>query len=1056
MQAEAEADTVPGRSEAGFRSWLKTVIPNIGAPETLIDAAADAPVDHRNQAIGANQAPSASAARKRAYPSSADSPTPADHDLAALCGRLDMITRRLGRLVAHVAGEPSTPGTPAAAGENALTSAIAEIAARQRVLDDGGRAVSGMFSPPPGSPGPAPASAPTAPSPDLGGLEHQLKLITTQLELLRSPSRADEILTELREQLKGISTVLENFVPRSAFEALEGEVRALGARLDQTRSTTADGDAFLALEHGLGEIRDALRGLAPGELDQAVRTLLRKIDHITESEPDPVMFQQLDAAVAALRGIVAQVASGEALAGLVKEVRALSDKIEQSATVSTDPNALHILEQQIKGIADTLGTRPAVPHHSPAPTIEPLIEQLSQKLDRFDLSATEETVFEPIKQHIDELGDKIERLQSSPDPSALVTLEQRLDFLADTITRLRPPEAQSEALTGIEERLRGLAERLDRLDEHKWERPDIGPLEQRIAQLSERLIASEARLGTLQAIERGIADLLAHLDEKRKSRTVNDRSADAPAATAGPGMRPTDDAEQSASDEKAEAELGDPRTSVAVVPAAQAAASSSAYSPSAPPSSLGEPAAGEAKPPPDQPIEPGSGPPHGFAKRSMADHIAASRTAREATSAGEAEPSSSRPNFIVAARRAAQAASEQHSQSVASAGTTADNVHGTAKKLADRVRSLFVSSSVVLIGLGVAGMALSSADLLGDRGSRRAEQTTPLSIMQADATATPDAEASPAATKVSATLGLPPPFSSSMPPRTRPPALTAKPPASFATASAAPAPAALDDAPSRKRNPARMAAIDTTGSIKPARPLAPKPTEEAAPSFGPAWSETLPQRLATGPLVAGIAAGNPAAAYEIALRYAEGRGIGVDIAAAAVWLKRAAERGLAPAQFRLGNMYEKGLGVKKDLKEARRLYLAAAAQGNAKAMHNVAVLLAEGIDGRPDFPAAVEWFKKAAKSGVADSQYNVAVLYARGIGVEQDLIEGFKWFAIAAEKGDRDAASKRDDIAARLDQPSLAAARLAATGFVPKPQPDEAMTAKAPPGGWDDEAPDRP
>ena len=88
-------------------------------------------------------------------------------------------------------------------------------------------------------------------------------------------------------------------------------------------------------------------------------------------------------------------------------------------------------------------------------------------------------------------------------------------------------------------------------------------------------------------------------------------------------------------------------------------------------------------------------------------------------------------------------------------------------------------------------------------------------------------------------------------------------------------------------------------------------------------------------------------------------------------------------------------------------------------------------------------------SGVADSQYNLGILYARGIGVDQNLAESYKWFALAAQQGDQDAAKKRDDVAARLDQQSLVAAKLAVQTWAADPPPDEAMNVKAPAGGWD-------
>ena len=66
-----------------------------------------------------------------------------------------------------------------------------------------------------------------------------------------------------------------------------------------------------------------------------------------------------------------------------------------------------------------------------------------------------------------------------------------------------------------------------------------------------------------------------------------------------------------------------------------------------------------------------------------------------------------------------------------------------------------------------------------------------------------------------------------------------------------------------------------------------------------------------------------------------------------------------------------------------------------------------------------------------------------------NLAESYRWFALAAANGDSDAAKKRDEVAARLDQQTLAAAKLAAQTFAPEREPDEATNLKAPPGGWD-------
>jgi localization factor PodJL len=189
------------------------------------------------------------------------------------------------------------------------------------------------------------------------------------------------------------------------------------------------------------------------------------------------------------------------------------------------------------------------------------------------------------------------------------------------------------------------------------------------------------------------------------------------------------------------------------------------------------------------------------------------------------------------------------------------------------------------------------------------------------------------------------------------------------------------------------------------------------------------------------------------MRFMEGRGVPANLEEAAKWLERAASKGLVPAQFRYASMLEKGQGVRKDRGAAQKLYAAAAAKGHAKAMHNLAVLYAEGVDGKPDYANAVLWFRKAADYGVADSQFNLAVLVARGLGTEKNIAESYKWFALAAAQGDRDAGRKRDDAAAVLDAPALAAAQEAVKNFAVQVQPTAATAVPEPSGGWDRAAP---
>jgi localization factor PodJL len=372
---------------------------------------------------------------------------------------------------------------------------------------------------------------------------------------------------------------------------------------------------------------------------------------------------------------------------------------------------------------------------------------------------------------------------------------------------------------------------------------------------------------------------------------------------------------------------------------------------------------------------------------------------------------------------------------------TARTFGGAFKAPADHLRP---QRKAALLGIGAALLALFAVTLTLDFYNAPVEppgEPIPVAGIASAADPTGDEQARAAEpypdplVRLGASLNPPAPSEGAAPAA---PAIPAEPPAAAATPG--PADAAPWDAEALMRN----VLLPATASHD--------PWPQSGPPAGADPAATpLPPTIGSKALIAAAQAGDPGAAYEIAIRFTQSRnaGPGPDFARAAVWLERAAQAGLAPAQFRLGSMYDKGLGVRKDFAEARRLYLAAAAKGHAKAMHNLAVLYTRNIDGPADYGTAVEWFRKAAAYGTADSQYNLGILYARGAGIERDLVESYKWFTLAAKGGDKDAARKRDEVAKALDAGQLESAKASAEAFVAVPQPDEATTVRAPAGGWD-------
>jgi localization factor PodJL len=964
--------------------------------------------------------------------------------------RVDAVDRAVADLrdrphAAHTADQlpPPAAATP-------LDQALLEIADRQRTLDGYAPA-----SPLAGTP--SPEQLPRARTQDLSGLEQQLRQINTQIETLQRPCGIDRAVETLRDDLAEIGVMLQDAMPRKAVEALENEVRKLAERVDDTRHSGADGPTLAGVERGLTEVRDALLGLTPAEnlvgIDRAVQRLSQKIDLIADNAQDPAALRQLEGSIVAMRGIVSHVASNDALAKLSDEVRALGQKVDQVASTGAG-HVLANLEDRIATLADALEAR----------------NQRGQ-----DVPHELETV-------VRGLSDKIERIQlTRGDGAALGHLEDRI---AKLVEKLDASDARLNHLEAIE---RGLTELLIHLEHQRVPNlargdvqalPEVEALSRDLADLRQTDKTTQDALEVVHGTLGHVVDRLAMLETDMRSKPVSDvvpmvASVAAPASEPPAPIVP----------------LSEPPTTrpMAVAPPLAPTTPLSAPPPLEEPLPI-EPAASlqpgplhplhaatmpppvavvvERRPidptlPPDHPLEPGMA--RNRTPGSPADRIAASEAALVGARPPVIPDPGGKANFIAAARRAAQAAGRDTPAKVDQSSAPA-NIASAASKLASRVgklRTLIGGGAAILLVLGSMQIA---RNLVGSDESDGASQVAPTRVA-ATALEAPPAPTTVAPASEPASITAPTPSPAPQPPGRQSPAF----PTFDASTVLTPTPGVV--IPLDGARPATTAAKITsaaperepTGTVppaaKPALGPAPTPSPPAAPSPALQAAAPNPQSApitAADKLPAAFSAslrtaatkGDPAAQYEVAMRYVEGRGVQQSLTDAAEWLERAAKQGLAPAQFKLGGLYEKGLGVKKNLDTARRLYLSAGEAGNAKALHNLAVLYAEGIDGKPDYQTASRWFRKAADYGVTDSQYNLAVLYARGIGMEQNLTESYKWFTLAARDGDAESVKKRDEIGARLDPQALQAATQAAQAWTAERQPDAAVQVKAPSGGW--------
>jgi localization factor PodJL len=933
---------------------------------------------------------------------------------------------------------PSPPISPAS-----LDVAIAEITARQNELDKAAPRPLPPSSAPPIAPAmeapaeTAPAApAPTVPAgPDFSILERQLFKITSQIEALQRPSGIEQSIAAFRSELAEIRQAITEAMPRRAIESIENEIRSLARRIDETRQSGIDGQALAGIERALSEIREVLRSLTPAEqlagYDEAIRNLGAKLDLILRASDDPSTVRQLEGAIAALRSIVSNVASNDALVRLSDDVRLLSSKVDQVGQLENHGDSFTVLEQRIAALTSTLEgrERPATSENSEH--LEGALRALSERIDRMPAGNDGASAFAHLEQRVSYL---LERLEASADHRG-GNLGRVEDGLQDILRHLETQHANFAALTASGQGVVAA--------------PDSGLVDIVKRELSDfRFSQSETDRRTQDLLET-VHNTLGHVVDRLAMIESDLRAVrSTPAAPAAP-QPPTPPAPQPAPPQavatrpamppQPKPELPNPAAAqqhFAAAPrefhAAQPVTPAAAMAPKTiseilEPQTVAPRAAIEPELPPDHPLEPGTRPSGRTA--SPSERIAASENAISEISAGPKEPVSA-TNFIAAARRAAQAAAAAPPAGKAARGPQKNPAGDKASEpstITSKIRSLLVGASVVVIVLGTFRMAMT---LLDSGGSPPQPPAIENSV-----------EPPPAPPPAAVKPAMPAP---AMPSMTSPTPIgrqsfnTAVPDAADSTASI----------PIPQAEAVPFASLASISDVTSTMPVAPSAGGKTGLVQIPP-TEKLPDAIGGPVLRAAALKGDPAAAYEIGVRYTEGKGVAVNLDEALKWYDRSAQAGMVPAVFRLGTFYEKGMSVKKDADVARRYYLQAAERGNAKAMHNLAVLDADGGGKGANYKSASEWFRKAADRGVADSQFNLGILYARGIGVEQNLAESYKWFSLAAAQGDADSVHKRDDIAKRLDAQSLAAAKLAIQTFTPEPQPEDAINVATPPGGWD-------
>ncbi len=768
-----------------------------------------------------------------------------------------------------------------------LDRAVAEISARRRVLN-------GEAAP---MAAPAPASIPTQ---DLSGLENELRRITSQIETLRRPG-VEEAINALRAELGAIGRTLNEAMPRRALEAIEKQIQDLNQRIAEGRQAGVNSGALEGIERGLADVRDALRDLTPAEnlvgYTDAINALAHKIDLIV-AQKDPATMMQLENSITTLRELAAHVASNETVNGLAAHVQSLGAKVDQLA-VSGASAAFSSLEQRIDEVSRALAQRTPTGDGMPA-RLEALMQSMSDKIEQMQQARSEPVAF-------GHLEDRI------------VKLVQRLDA---SDARLGHLEAVERGLTDLLVHIEDLRANKQSSALRADDVTGIDALKQDVARTQSTVEAMHGTLGhvveRLTVIEKDIRG-----DRPRPAPPEDDiLELTRPAGNLGIGFA------ADAPEIVPQSEPDIPVQAPAIAPAAAAAVVAEEQSAPAP-AVIRQPAASFAPvitdTPPDQPLEPGSGPPR--ATTNPGARIVASESGRSGVRPVSAS-SGSKSDFIAAARRAAQAAGQDPKARLPRADASKGNGKSLRSKMMTRVKSLFLAASIVAIVIG----SIQFAGNIFDFGFFDSNNTKLAQDFDAD-TPTGDEPTAEADT------GTAPDFADNQSAPGQNPALTPTPSNADITASLLAPPTLPAPGPAKPPTAAAPSAVqpsldinqvakyglpvtampalsaplpesktDVTGSVARA-PAGNKPPQPATQP----GADRLPAAIGGPRLRTAALSGDAGAAYEIAMRFSEGRGVPANLDEAAHWCELAASKGLTPAQFRYASMLEKGQGVKKDL-----------------------------------------------------------------------------------------------------------------------------------------------
>ena len=133
-----------------------------------------------------------------------------------------------------------------------------------------------------------------------------------------------------------------------------------------------------------------------------------------------------------------------------------------------------------------------------------------------------------------------------------------------------------------------------------------------------------------------------------------------------------------------------------------------------------------------------------------------------------------------------------------------------------------------------------------------------------------------------------------------------------------------------------------------------------------------------------------------------------------------AHYGNAEAQAYLGYLHLNGAeGADQDYAAAARWLRQAAEQNHPTAQFQLALMLSEGVGVPRNATEAAHWCRRAAEQGLPPAQDRLGAMYIQGEGVRRDEAEALAWFEVSARSGLEEAIGHRDYVKVRASAATI-------------------------------------